>query len=115
MAAVGVAFGGLFAYIAAHSFGSGDFMALGMAIVGMLFGYAFGNVLGLVLVKYALRQRGSVILGIIGAVVWTGLSIGVAALLNLSNDASSWVVSAMFLLTPAAALLGFHVKRAEAS
>lgn len=115
LAAVGVAFGGLFAYIGAHAFGSGDFLALGLAIVGMLLGYAFGNVLGLILVKYALHQRGSVMLGIAAAVVWTGLSIGVAALLNLSSDASSWVVTAMFLLTPFAALLGFYVRRGEAS
>jgi hypothetical protein len=115
MALVGVICAILGALIGAHAVGSADFMALGAAIIGMLFGYALGNVIGLVVVKYPFRQNGSVLLGVLGAVIWTGLSVGVAALLNLSNDASSWVVSAMFLLTPLAALFGFYLTRSEAS
>jgi len=115
MAVIGVACGGLGAYLGAHVFGSDDFLALGMAIVGMLTGYAAGNVAGLVLVKYVFKRDGSVVLGIAGAVVWTAIAVGVAALLNLAHDASSWVVSLAFLLTPVAALLGFHLKRAAAS
>jgi hypothetical protein len=115
MTALGAGLGMAGGYIGARTADPAGFVALGLAILGMLAGYVLGTVAGLLILTYAVRVTGSVMLGILTGVVWTGISIGVASLLNLSHHASSVIVYVMFLLTPAAALLGFYMKRAAAS
>ena len=82
-----------------------------LAIVGLLIGYVFGIVAGLLAIRFVLKQRGSVFLGIVAAVVWIGVSISIGIPFNLSDNLVSIVVGALFLCVPVAAMLGFNLKR----
>ena len=100
--------GGLFG---ASVLGTGQLSDLGLAILGILGGYYAGIIISLVIIKTVLRQRGSIIIAIIGAVVWTAMCIGITALFNLADNASSTAVVALFLSTPLVALAAYYLKQ----
>lgn len=107
----GVAMGFLGGLFAGRVLGDGSLTDLGLAILGLLLGYVCGIVVGVIAIKYVFHQRGSIIFGIIGAIIWTGISILVMIPFNLNDNLVSVFVTACFLGVPFAALGGFYLKR----
>ena len=97
--------------MAGRGLGDGSLADLGLAIAGLLIGYVFGIVVGLLAIRFILKQRGSVLLGIVAAVIWMGVSIAIAIPFNLSDNLVSIVVALFLLCVPVAAMLGFNLKR----
>jgi len=98
-------------FIAGRWLGDGSLADLGLAILGLLFGYSFGILAGILAIKYLFHQRGSVIFAIIAAIVWTGISILIAVPFDLNDNLASVFVITSFLLVPFATLGGFYLKR----
>ncbi len=111
LAISGVIFGVLGGFLAGRGLGDGSLADLGLAIIGLLLGYAFGIIIGLFGIRFILHQRGSVFLGIVAAVVWVGVSIAIAIPFNLSDNFVSIVVALFLLCVPVAAMLGFNLRR----
>jgi hypothetical protein len=99
------------AMLAVRIWGTGDLIDLGLAIMGFSLGYIIGVCAGLITNKYWLRQPGSVLLGMLAAIVWAGLIILVLILWNSSSVATDAVIITALILTPYITLGGFHLKR----
>lgn len=91
--------------------GDGSLVDLGLAILGLILGYIFGIAVGLCAIRYILKQKGSIILGIVAAIILAGLSITAVTLLKLNDNLVSIFTGAFLIFVPVAALLGFRFKR----
>jgi hypothetical protein len=99
----------------ARIFTTGTLADLGLAIIGLLFGYIFGVVLGILAIRFIFRQNGSLIFGMLAAIIWTGVSILIAVPFNLSSNLVSTIVIISFFCVPFAALGGFYWRRGKIS
>ncbi|MFC1861342.1 hypothetical protein ACFLYL_03620 [Chloroflexota bacterium] len=109
---IGVAFGIAGVFIGGKVLGgdSVGFGSLGLAIGGIIIGYPAGIIVGLILIKKLLRQRGSLLLGIIGSIIGAVIVIAAAEPLNL-NSSSTLLFGTFLLSVPIFCLLGFVLRR----
>ena len=77
--------------ISGRFLGDGSLADLGLAILGLLLGYIFGIVAGILAIKFIFHQRGSLVFAIIAAIIWTGVSILIAIPFNLSDNLVSTI------------------------
>ncbi|MBN1189255.1 MAG: hypothetical protein JXA46_05830 [Dehalococcoidales bacterium] len=101
LAVVGVVFATAGALIGGKIIGPNDmeFGGLGLAIGGALVGYLLGIIAGLLLVKALFRRKGSVLLGILGAVIGTIATVFLAGPLNLNSNINLLIGFYMLLVT----------------
>ena len=90
--------------------GSSGFGALGLALAGIIIGYPTGIIVGIVLIKKILHQRGSLSLGILGSIVGAVTTLVVAEPLNLNSN-PNLLFGVFFLSVPLFCLVGFFLKR----
>ncbi|MFC1957727.1 hypothetical protein ACFLX0_02815 [Chloroflexota bacterium] len=112
LAVVGVAFAIVGAFIGGRILGSNaeGFGALGLAIGGALVGYPLGIIVGMVLLKRLFHQRGSLLLGISGAIIGTVATVALSEPLNLSSNINL-LVGAFVLIVTGLSVGGLHIKR----
>ena len=82
-------------------------------LAGMVIGYPFGVMAGVVFTKLILKCPGSLWLGLLGAVLPAFLTIGLAEPLNLNQDPNV-LFSIFFLAAPLMATAGFHIRTGRA-
>ena len=72
LAVIGIIFAITGAFIGGRILGSDSagFGALGLAIGGILVGYPTGIIAGILLIKKLFHQKGSVLLGLIGGIIY---------------------------------------------
>jgi len=104
-ALVGVLIGGR--VLGSDSFGFG---ALGLAFVGLVLGYPTGIIVGIILIKRILHQRGSLLLGIVGSIMGAVITIALAEPLHLNSN-GNLLFGVFFLTVPVFCLVGFFLKR----
>ena len=86
------------------------FGALGLAIGGVLLGYPAGIIVGIILLKKILHQRGSLLSGILGSINGAVIIMALAEPLNLNSNTT--LLSVVFLAgVPVFALAGFLLKK----
>lgn len=113
------AFGGYVATILGTLIGSrvvdwnsyGGFGGLVGAIAGMIIGYALGVSLSILIFSKVFNYRGSIWLGILGAITGMLLILGLAEPLNLNSNSNLMLWSVVFL-TSLLATWGFHLRKA---
>jgi len=68
---IGIAFGLIGVLIGGKVLGGNSvgFASLGLAIGGIIVGYPTGIIVGIVLIRKVLHQRGSLLLGIVGSII----------------------------------------------
>jgi len=113
IAIIGVIFGFLAALIGSQILGDGGggFGGLVGALAGMVIGYPIGVVIGIFFINKVLHYRGSILMGIIGAVLGGVLPVALAELLGLNNNTD--LLWALILLLPSLfGAIGFHLGRA---
>jgi hypothetical protein len=99
----------------ARIFTTGTLADLGLAIIGLLFGYIFGTVAGILGIKFFFHQSGSLLFSMAAAIVWIGVTILISVIFNSSNDLVSTIVIVAFFGLPFVALGGFYWKRRKLS
>lgn len=105
---VGILFGILFAFIGGVSTGENTFGALGLAFLGFIAGYLLGIIAGIIVIKKWLRQRGSLVLGVAGSIIGAVLTV----LMGVAWETDSiLILFLMFFTTPVLCLAGFYLKR----
>ena len=83
------------------------------AMAGMVAGYPLGVIAGLIVSGRLVRHYGSLLFGIIGALLGLVLSAGLTELLNLHDSPTVFIV--MFFLTiPVLSEAGYRLKRKAA-
>lgn len=88
---------------------AGGFEELIGAIMGMVFGYPLGVVLGIWIYARIFKYPGSVWLALAGAVMGVVLIFGLAEPLNLNSNSDVLLVS-YFTLTVILATWGYHLR-----
>ena len=96
------------AFIGGKGLSSDVYAALGLAFIGVITGYLFGNILGIILIKKLLHQRGSILLGILGCIV--GITITLVTTVTL-NPGINVFLSMSIVSVPVLCLAGFYLKR----
>ncbi len=105
---IGGVFGVIGALIGGRGIGENSFGALGLAFIGLLGGYLLGIIVGIILIKKWLRQRGSVTLGITGGIIGAVITV----LTGVTWDPNAAILfSVLFFTTPVFCLAGFYLKR----
>ena len=89
---------------------SAGFAALGLAIGGLIVGYPIGIIVGIILIKKVLHQRGSLLLGIAGCIIGAAAAIGLAEPLNLNSNSDLLFIT-FLIVVPAFCMAGFYLKR----
>ena len=109
---IGIIFGLVGALIGGKILGSDSFGfgALGLALGGILVGYPTGIVVGIVLIKKILHQRGSLLLGILGSILGAIIIIVLTEPLNLNSNANLLFI-VFFLSVPLFSMIGYNIKR----
>jgi hypothetical protein len=109
---IGIVFGLVGALIGGRVLGgdSFGFGALGLALGGVLVGYPMGIVVGIILIKRILYQRGSLLLGILGSIFGAVIAVVIVEPLNLNSNANL-LFAVFFLSVPFFCLVGFFLKR----
>jgi hypothetical protein len=109
---IGIAFGAIGAFIGGRILGSDSFGfgALGLALGGILIGYPTGIIVGILLIKKVLHQKGSLLLGILGSIVGAVITVALAEPLNLNSN-NNLLFSVFLLSVPLFCLGGFFLKR----
>jgi hypothetical protein len=92
-------------------FGDGSLADLGLAIIGLLGGYLFGIIAGMLAIRFIFRQKGSLLLSIAATIIFIIIAVLLSIPLNWSNNPDSVIVIILFLGVPFAALGGFYWKR----
>jgi hypothetical protein len=113
IAIIGIIFGFLAALIGSQILGDevGGFGGLVGALAGMVIGYPIGVVIGIFFINKVLHYRGSILMGIIGAVLGGVLPVALAEPLGLNNNPD--LLWALILLLPSlSGATGFHLGRA---
>ncbi len=108
----GIVFGLLGALIGGKVLGgdSFGFGALGLALGGIIIGYPTGIIVGIVLIKKILHQRGSLLLGILGSIIGSVIIIALVEPLNLNSN-SGLLFGAFLLSVPVFCLGGFLLRK----
>ena len=107
-------FGGLIGFAGAGigSFilrdGIAGFGALVGALSGFVIGYPLGVIAGIIMMNILLRFRGSLLFGIIGAVVGSALPAAFAELLNVNPNL---FFSLYFIGSPLLGTIGYYLTR----
>jgi len=109
---IGILFGVIGALIGGRVLGADSvgFASLGLAIGGILVGYPTGIIVGIVLIKKVLHQRGSLLLGIVGSVIGAVVTMVLAEPLNLNSN-TNLLFGVFLLIVPVFCLIGFYLKR----
>ena len=89
---------------------SAGFGALGLALGGAMLGYPLGAMSGLFIFKRLLRINGSLLLGIIGALVGAAVPIAVASITNAALEPDVLIV-VYFLSVPLLCALGYLARK----
>ena len=89
---------------------SAGFGALGLAIGGVIIGYPAGIIVGIISIKRILRQKGSLLFGIVGSIIGAVIIMALAEPLNLNSN-TNLLFGAFFLSVPIFCLVGFFLKR----
>ena len=112
LAVVGVTFAVGGAFIGGRILGSNaeGFGALGLAIGGALVGYPIGIIVGLVLLKKFFHIKGSLLLGISGAIIGTVATVALSEPFNLSSNINL-LVGAFVLIVTGLSVGGLHIRR----
>lgn len=87
---------------------SAEFGALGLALGGAMLAYPLGVIGGLFVLRRALKMPGSIVFGVVGAIVGAALAVGLANFVNRSPDPGIAVVL-YFILVPALASVGLRM------
>jgi len=96
------------AFIGGRVFGDDTFGALGLAILGIVVGYFLGIILGMVLIKKFIHQRGSILLGILGSIAGVVIAVFVGIMLDPDINLFFWIA---LISVPVLCLAGFYLKR----
>jgi len=109
---LGIVFAVIGALIGAKVLGSNSvgFADLGLAIGGVIIGYPTGIIVGIISVKKILRQRGSLLLGILGSIIGAVVTILLAEPLHLNSN-TNLLFGVFFLSVPVFCLVGFFLRR----
>ena len=109
---IGILFGVIGALIGGRVLGADSvgFASLGLAIGGILVGYPTGIIVGIVLIKKILHQRGSLLLGIVGSIIGAVITMVLAEPLNLNSN-TNLLFGVFLLIVPVFCLIGFYLKR----
>lgn len=109
---IGIVFGLLGALIGGKVLGgdSFGFGALGLALGGIIVGYPTGIIVGIVLIRKILHQRGSLLLGIMGGIIGAIVTIVLAEPLHLNSNINLLFVI-FLLIVPVFCLVGFYLRR----
>ncbi len=109
---IGVALAIAGAFIGGRILGSGavGFGALGLAIGGALVGFPLGIMVGILLLKKLFHQKGSLLLGMTGAIIGAVATLALAEPLNLNSN-TNLLVGAFVLVVTGSSLGGFYIKR----
>ena len=112
LAVTGIIFAITGALISGRILGNGaeGFGALGLAIGGILVGYPTGIIVGILLIKRLFHQKGSVLLGLIGGIIGTVVTVALSEPLNLNSN-SYLLFGTFFVLVTGLSLGGFHLKK----
>ncbi|MFH1639792.1 MAG: hypothetical protein ABIB93_05725 [Chloroflexota bacterium] len=112
LGAIGILFGVGGALFGGRILGAdaAGFGALGLAIGGIMVGYPAGIIVGLVLIKKLLHQRGSLLLGILGSIFGAGVTLALAEPLKLNSN-TNLLFGTFLLSVPVCCLLGFFLRR----
>ena len=105
---IGAIFGVIGAYIGFVVLGDEKFVSLGLGLLGLMIGYPLGVIIGIVLFKKALRQRGSLIFGIPGSIIGAIISF-IPVLWNPS------LFTGYFIIIPVLCLVGFKLRSKAAA
>ena len=108
----GIVFGARGALIGGRVLGSDSigFGALGLALGGIIVGYPTGIIVGIILIRKILHQRGSLLLGILGSIVGAVIILALAEPLNLNSN-PNLLFGAFLLLVPVFCLGGFFLRK----
>ncbi len=112
LAVIGIAFAIAGAFIGGRVLG-GDavgFGALGLAIGGILIGFPLGTIVGLILLRKLFHQKGSLWLGMSGAIVGTIATAVLSEPLNLNANVNL-LFGVFFTMVPALTLGGFYLMK----
>ncbi len=112
LAVIGIAFAIAGAFIGGRVLGSegAGFGALGLAIGGILVGFPLGTIVGLILLKKLFHQKGSLWLGMSGAIIGAVATAVLSEPLNL-NAHVNLLFGVFFAIVPALTLGGFYLKK----
>lgn len=87
---------------------STGFASLGLAIGGIIVGYPAGIITGIIIIRKALRQPGSLPFGILGSIIGAAAVLALAEPLNL--NANTDLLFGIFLAAvPVCCLAGFYL------
>ena len=93
---------------------SAGFGALGLALGGAMLGYPLGAMSGLFIFKRVLRVKGSLPLGIIGALVGAAVPVAIASITNAGLEPDVLIV-VYFISVPLLCALGYLARSRTAS
>ena len=108
----GAIFGLLGALIGGKVLGgdSPGFGALGLALAGIIIGYPTGIIVGIVLIKKILHQRGSLVLAVLGSIMDAAIIMALADPLHLNSN-SGLLFGVFFVGVPVFGLGGFLLRK----
>ncbi|MCD6599650.1 MAG: hypothetical protein J7L19_03665 [Dehalococcoidia bacterium] len=108
----GIVFGLIGALIGGKVIGGNSvgFGALGLALASIIIGYPAGIIVGIVLIKKILHQRGSLLLGISGSIIGAVIVIALAEPLNLNSN-TGLLFGTFLLCVPIFCLSGFLLRK----
>jgi hypothetical protein len=112
LAAVGVSFAIAGMFIGGKMLGSNaaEFGALGLAIGGAGVGYLLGIMVGILLIKKFIYRKGSLLLGIFGAIIGIAITTILAGPLNLFSNSTLFIVAYLIIVT-GLSIGGLYLKR----
>ncbi|MFC1871658.1 hypothetical protein ACFLYF_04585 [Chloroflexota bacterium] len=112
LGAIGIAFGVIGALIGGRVLGADSvgFGALGLAIGGIIIGYPAGIIVGIVLIRKALHQQGSLLIGIVGSIIGAVVVMVLAEPLHLNSN-TNLLFGTFLVIVPVFCLIGFYLKR----
>ena len=108
----GIVFGLIGALISGKVIGGNSvgFGALGLALAGIMIGYPAGIIVGIVLIKKILHQRGSLLFGILGSIIGAVIVIALAEPLHLNSN-TGLLFGTFLLCVPVFCLSGFLLRK----
>ncbi len=109
---IGIVFGIIGALIGGRVLGgdSVGFGALGLALGGIIIGYPTGIIVGIILIKKILHQRGSLLFGILGSIIGAVIIIALAEPLNINSN-TGLLFGSFFLSVSVFSLGGFLLRK----
>jgi hypothetical protein len=99
----------------ARIFTTGTLADLGLAIIGLIGGYIFGTLAGILAIRFLFRQSGSLLFSIAAAIIWIAVTTLIEVVFTSNNILGTTVVTVAFLGLPFVALGGFYWRRRKPS